>query len=128
MATSCLSVSELVTNVARHAAVISPTVKVELSTDDTELTVSVADAHPFRPKALPAPNGSGGWGLALAKGLVEEAHGRHEVVDDASTGGKAVVLHLPLASGRRLKPGPHHRTTAPPDAAGLAASCPHTTA
>lgn len=96
VATSCLIVSELVTNVARHAAVLSPTAKVELGTDETELTVSVADAHPFRPKALPAPHGSGGWGLALVKGLVEEAGGSHDVVDDKETGGKAVVVHLPL--------------------------------
>ncbi|MBF9071744.1 ATP-binding protein [Streptacidiphilus fuscans] len=95
--TACLIISELVTNVALHAALLSPTATVELSTDEAELTASVADAHPFRPKALPAPHGSGGWGLALVKGLVEEAHGSHEVVDDASTGGKAVVVRLPLA-------------------------------
>ncbi|MFJ6134952.1 ATP-binding protein [Kitasatospora sp. NPDC092286] len=105
MATSCLSVSELVTNAARHAAVISPTVKVELSTDDTELTVSVADAHPFRPKALPAPNGSGGWGLALAKGLVEEAHGGRPGADEATAGAQPVAgfvrcRRFPAAGGR----------------------------
>ncbi|MFG3227625.1 ATP-binding protein [Kitasatospora sp. NPDC048194] len=94
---SCLIVSELVTNVARHAALLSPTATVELGSDGAELTVSVADAHPYRPKALPAPHGTGGWGLALVKGLVEEVHGSHDVVDDASTGGKAVVVRLPLA-------------------------------
>ncbi|WP_033257655.1 MULTISPECIES: ATP-binding protein [Kitasatospora] len=95
---SCLIVSELVTNVVRHAALLSPTATIELSADEGELTVSVADAHPCRPKALPAPHSAGGWGLALVKGLVEEIHGSHDVVDDASTGGKAVVVRLPLAA------------------------------
>ncbi|MFJ8475725.1 ATP-binding protein [Kitasatospora sp. NPDC094011] len=95
--TACLIVTELVTNVARHAAVLSPTAKVELSADAAELTLAVADAHPYRPKALPVPHESGGWGLALVKGLVEEAGGSHDVVGDDSTGGKSIVVHLPLA-------------------------------
>ncbi|WP_329486703.1 ATP-binding protein [Kitasatospora sp. NBC_01246] len=93
---ACLIVTELVTNVARHAAVLSPTAKVELSADTAELTLVVTDAHPYRPKALPAPHGSGGWGLALVKGLVEEAHGSHDVVGDKATGGKSIVVQLPL--------------------------------
>lgn len=98
VATACLIVSELVTNVVRHAALLAPTAKVELSIDGAELTVSVADAHPFRPKALSAPHGAGGWGLALVKSIVEEACGSHDVVGDESTGGKAVIVRLPLVS------------------------------
>jgi anti-sigma regulatory factor (Ser/Thr protein kinase) len=98
VATSCLIVTELVTNVVRHAARLSPTALIALSTDEAELTLSVADSHPFRPKALSAPHGSGGWGLALVKTLVEEARGTHDVVPDELTSGKCIVIRMPLAA------------------------------
>ena len=95
--TVCLIVTELVTNVARHAALLSPTATVSLTADREALTVSVADSHPLKPRALMAPHDLGGRGLHLVKALVEEVHGEHDVVADDATGGKAIIVRLPLA-------------------------------
>ena len=47
-----LIVSELVTNAVKHAAVLSPTIAVELAVGAEWLRVSVEDSHPYRPTAL----------------------------------------------------------------------------
>ncbi|MFG2257351.1 ATP-binding protein [Streptomyces mirabilis] len=45
--TACLIISELVTNVVRHAAVLSPTATVTLAVEEqTRLVLAVADARP----------------------------------------------------------------------------------
>ncbi|MDQ1022642.1 two-component sensor histidine kinase [Streptomyces umbrinus] len=96
--TSCLIITELVTNVVRHAAVVSPTATVTLAVEDEGgLVLAVADAHPFKPKPLLAAHGFGGRGLHLVDALVREADGKAEVVPDAATGGKQIIIHLPLA-------------------------------
>ncbi|MGW1044381.1 ATP-binding protein [Streptomyces sp. NPDC002547] len=96
--TACLIVSELVTNVVRHAAVLSPTAMVTLSVEEgAGLVLTVADAHPLKPKPLPAAHDFGGRGLFLVDALVREVRGRAEVVPDAATGGKRIVIRLPLA-------------------------------
>lgn len=95
--TARLVVSELVTNVVRHAAVLSPTASVSLAIrDGAELVLAIADAHPFRPKPLPTAHMRGGRGLFLVDVLVKECHGRAEIVPDPSTGGKRIVVRLPL--------------------------------
>jgi anti-sigma regulatory factor (Ser/Thr protein kinase) len=95
--TACLIISELVTNVVRHAAVLSPTATVTFTVEDgAELVLAVADAHPFKPKPLPAAHDLGGRGLFLVNALVSEVHGRAEVVPDTATGGKRIVVRLPL--------------------------------
>ncbi|MFJ5817247.1 ATP-binding protein [Streptomyces sp. NPDC093108] len=92
-----LIVSELVTNVVQHAAVLSPTATVTLTFEDgAELVLSVADAHPFKPKPLPAAHDLGGRGLLLVNALVREVHGQVEVVPDAASGGKRIVVRLPM--------------------------------
>src|SRR5438270_5884631 len=58
--TACLIVTELVTNVARHAAVLSPTASVTLTVDQDTLMLAVCDAHPFRPKDLHTEHDLGG--------------------------------------------------------------------
>jgi two-component sensor histidine kinase len=98
--TACLIVTELVTNVVRHAALLSPTATVTLGTDSAALTLAVADRHPLRPRALPTAHDRGGRGLLLVKALVEEVGGDHEVVADPATAGKAIVIRLPLAPVR----------------------------
>ncbi|MFC5800761.1 ATP-binding protein [Streptomyces formicae] len=97
VATACLIVTELVTNVVQHAAVLSPTAAVHLGIDAAALTLVVADAHPFKPKALPTAHDLGGRGLHLVKALVAEFHGSHEVTADETSGGKRIVIRLPLA-------------------------------
>ncbi|WP_367140964.1 MULTISPECIES: ATP-binding protein [Streptomyces] len=95
--TARLIISELVTNVVRHAAVLSPTATVTLAVEDqAALVLAVADAHPFKPKPLPVAHSLGGRGLVLVDGLVRQARGRTEVVPDATSGGKRIVIHLPL--------------------------------
>ncbi len=78
--TACLIVTELVNNVARHAALLSPTATVSLMVDEAALTVSVADPRPLKPRALLAAHDLGGRGLQLVKGLVGEVRSEHEVV------------------------------------------------
>ena len=96
--TVSLIVTELVTNVARHAALLSPNAIVRLEVDDDALTVGVADTHPFRPRALSVAYPDGGRGLLLVRGLVEEVGGAHWVAADDTTGGKEIVVRLPLVA------------------------------
>lgn len=96
--TASLIVTELVANVARHAAVLSPTATVTLAADAEALTLAVADAHPFMPRALLAAHPTGGRGLHVVNALALEAGGSHDVVPDEATGGKQIVIRLPLAS------------------------------
>lgn len=53
--------------------------------------------HPLKPKPLPAAHSVGGRGLFMVSALVREVHGRAEVLSDTGTGGKRIVIHLPLA-------------------------------
>nr|WP_317259615.1 hypothetical protein [Streptomyces sp. NEAU-383] len=79
----------------RHAAVLSPTATVTLPVDDAALVLSVADAHPLKPKPPPAAHSVGGRGLFMVNALVREVHGRAEVLSNTGTGGKRIVIHLP---------------------------------
>ncbi|MER6524528.1 ATP-binding protein [Streptomyces sp. NPDC001508] len=96
--TACLIISELVTNVVRHAAVLSPTAAVSLAVEEqAALVLAVADAHPLKPKPLPTAHDLGGRGLFLVDALVRGVHGRAEVLPETATGGKRIVIRLPLA-------------------------------
>ncbi|REK91101.1 ATP-binding protein [Streptomyces inhibens] len=102
--TACLIISELVTNVVQHAAVLSPTATVSFAVEDgAELMLAVADAHPFKPKPLPAAHDLGGRGLFLVNALVREVRGRGEVVPEPATGGKRIVIRLPLVPAENPK-------------------------
>ncbi|MBB3074550.1 anti-sigma regulatory factor (Ser/Thr protein kinase) [Streptomyces violarus] len=91
-----LIVSELVTNAVKHAAVLSPTVAVEVAVGAEWLRVSVEDNHPYRPTALETDHGrTGGRGLLLVREVTREAGGRCEVEYTAS-GGKVIWAALPL--------------------------------
>ncbi|MGY1439090.1 ATP-binding protein [Streptomyces reniochalinae] len=95
-----LILSELVTNAVRHAALLSPTIAVEVSLGGGRLRVAVEDGHPYRPKALAAePTGehTGGRGLLLVKALTAEAGGVCDV-EQTGAGGKVVWAALPLAA------------------------------
>ncbi|MBJ7004916.1 ATP-binding protein [Streptomyces sp. CRPSP2-6A1] len=95
--TACLIISELVANVVRHAAVLSPTAAVTLAVEEqAALVLAVADAHPLKPKPLPAAHDLGGRGLLLVDALVREVHGRAEVLPETTTGGKRIIIRLPL--------------------------------
>ncbi|MEU6402337.1 ATP-binding protein [Streptomyces sp. NPDC046985] len=91
-----LIVSELVTNAVRHAAVLSPTLAVEIAVGAEWLQVSVEDDHPYRPTALETDHGrTGGRGLLLVREIAREAGGVCEVAHTAS-GGKVIWAALPL--------------------------------
>jgi anti-sigma regulatory factor (Ser/Thr protein kinase) len=93
-----LVVSELVTNVVRHAALLSPEVGVEVSLGTGWVRVGVEDNHPYRPKALqadPDQEHTGGRGLFLVKTTVAEAGGSCDV-ERTSRGGKVIWVALPL--------------------------------
>jgi len=91
-------ISELVTNTAKHAALLCRQAEVTLALEYGCLTVAVHDRHPHRPKALlnPHPDDSGGWGLQLVRDLTAEVGGRTEVPADPDGGGKTVRVELPL--------------------------------
>ncbi|MEV6315467.1 ATP-binding protein [Streptomyces sp. NPDC051776] len=92
-----LIVSELVTNAVRHAALLSPTVTVEVSVGGGWVRVAVEDNHPYRPKALVAEEGqTGGRGLLLVKAITAEAGGVCDVEQTAG-GGKVIWAAVPLA-------------------------------
>ncbi len=91
-----LIVSELVTNVVRHAALLSPMLAVEVAVGAEWVRVSVEDNHPYRPTALEADHGqTGGRGLLLVREITREAGGACEVEHTAS-GGKVIWAALPL--------------------------------
>jgi len=95
---SIVIISELVTNTAKHAAVLCRQAEVTLALSYGRLLLAVHDRHPHRPKALlnPHPDDSGGWGLQLVRDLAAEAGGRTDVPADADGRGKTVRVELPL--------------------------------
>lgn len=108
-----LIVSELVTNVVRHAAPLSPELSVELAVRGGRIRVSVEDDHPCRPRALESDcRRTGGRGLMLVREITREAGGRHHV-ERTARGGKVVWAELPLTP----VPAP-----VPPPGAGPAAA------
>ncbi|MFI8191205.1 ATP-binding protein [Streptomyces sp. NPDC085946] len=97
-----LIVSELVTNAVRHAAVLSPTLGVEVAVGAEWIRVSVEDNHPYRPTALEADHGrTGGRGLLLVREITREAGGACDVEYTAS-GGKVIWVALPLTPAQAL--------------------------
>ncbi|MEU3599016.1 ATP-binding protein [Streptomyces sp. NPDC006798] len=91
-----LIVSELVTNVVKHAVLLSPELAVEVALGRDRVRVSVEDNHPYRPTALEAEWGqTGGRGLLLVREITREAGGRCDVEHTAS-GGKVIWAELPL--------------------------------
>ncbi|OAH12518.1 ATP-binding protein [Streptomyces jeddahensis] len=92
-------VSELVTNVVRHAALLSPMLAVEVAVGSEWVRVSVEDNHPYRPTALEADYGqTGGRGLLLVREITREAGGVCDVEHTAG-GGKVIWAALPLKPG-----------------------------
>lgn len=71
-----LIVSELVTNVVRHAALLSPVFGVEVAVGPEWVRVAVEDEHPYRPSALETDHArTGGRGLLLVREVTREAGG-----------------------------------------------------
>ncbi|WP_171991088.1 ATP-binding protein [Streptomyces sp. JHA26] len=96
-----LIVSELVTNAVRHAAVLSPTLAVEVAVGPEWVRVSVEDDHPYRPTALETDHGrTGGRGLLLVREITREAGGACDVAHTAN-GGKVIWAALPLEHAPR---------------------------
>lgn len=100
-----LIVSELVTNVVCHAALLSPELGVEITLAAGWVRVAVEDGHPYRPKPLELDHGqTGGRGLLLVRETALEAGGTCDVERTAS-GGKIVWALLPLSQGAGAVPG-----------------------
>jgi anti-sigma regulatory factor (Ser/Thr protein kinase) len=95
-----LIVSELATNAVRHAAVLSPTLAVEVAVGPDWVRVAVEDGHPYRPTALETDHGrTGGRGLLLVREIAREAGGFCDMAHTAS-GGKVIWVSLPLTPAR----------------------------
>ncbi|MGW2640607.1 ATP-binding protein [Streptomyces sp. NPDC001348] len=95
-----LIVSELVTNAVKHAALLSPTLAVEVAVGADWVRVSVEDHHPYRPTALEADHGrTGGRGLLLVREVAAEAGGMVDMEHTAG-GGKVIWVALPLKPAR----------------------------
>ncbi|MGJ5831017.1 ATP-binding protein [Streptomyces ossamyceticus] len=95
-------VSELVTNAVKHAAVLSPTLAVEVGVGAEWVRVAVEDNHPYRPTALETDHGRlGGRGLLLVREITREAGGVCDVEHTAS-GGKVIWAALPLKPSHPL--------------------------
>ncbi|WP_354639187.1 ATP-binding protein [Kitasatospora camelliae] len=91
-----LIVSELVGNAVTHAAVLSPQVTTELAIDREAVRISVADGHPYRPKAQQSDLGQlSGRGLLLVKSITLQAGGTCDV-ERTEDGGKVIWASLPL--------------------------------
>jgi anti-sigma regulatory factor (Ser/Thr protein kinase) len=96
-----LIVSELVTNAVKHAALLSPTVGVEVAAGAEWVRIAVEDNHPYRPSALEADHArTGGRGLLLVREITREAGGVCDVEHTAS-GGKVIWAALPLLHAAR---------------------------
>ncbi|MFI1731665.1 ATP-binding protein [Streptomyces acidicola] len=91
-----LIVSELVTNAVKHAALLSPTIAVEVAVGAEWVRIAVEDNHPYRPTALETDHArTGGRGLLLVREIAREAGGGCDVEHTAS-GGKVIWAVLPL--------------------------------
>ncbi|MEN8651323.1 ATP-binding protein [Streptomyces sp. 21So2-11] len=89
-----LAVSELVTNVVRHAASVTDRLRVTVAFEEGRLRLDVADGDPSLPRVGPVDlDAEGGRGLAIVGLLVAEAGGEVSVV--AGRCGKAVRVCLP---------------------------------
>ncbi|KAB8166559.1 ATP-binding protein [Streptomyces sp. 3MP-14] len=93
-----LILTELVTNAVRHAALLTPTIGVEVAVDAHWVWVRVEDGHPYRPHALaasPERQRTGGRGLLLVQATAHESGGSCGVRATAD-GGKVIWAVLPL--------------------------------
>ncbi|WP_347877093.1 ATP-binding protein [Streptomyces albus] len=106
MDTVLLIVTELVANAARHAALLTREIGIEVSAGAGWVGVAVEDGHPYRPAALESGRlDTGGRGLLLVTSLTREAGGAWDVERTAS-GGKTVWVRLPLGGGPGGPGGP----------------------
>ncbi|WP_414496564.1 ATP-binding protein [Streptomyces sp. CRN 30] len=91
-----LIVSELVTNAVKHAALLSPTLAVELAVGAEWVRIAVEDDHPYRPTALETDHArTGGRGLLLVREIAREAGGVCDM-EHTPSGGKVIWAVLPL--------------------------------
>ncbi|MFF8035712.1 ATP-binding protein [Streptomyces sp. NPDC016626] len=114
-----LIVSELVTNVVRHAALLSPTLAVEVAVGAEWIRVAVEDGHPYRPAAPETDHGrTGGRGLLLVREITREAGGACET-ERTANGGKVIRAALPLEprlTRHQVPRQPGFAVTSPPTA------------
>ncbi|MEU9144591.1 ATP-binding protein [Streptomyces sp. NPDC048349] len=91
-----LIVAELVTNCVRHAAHMSPAIKVTYTHGPGVFAFAVQDRHPYQPALYAALTNAPGSGLATVVEMTRELGGTAAVRPDADGGGKAIWITLPL--------------------------------
>jgi signal transduction histidine kinase len=100
--------SELVTNVHRHASQFGDAeVRIDL-TSESLLRIAVHDQSPDQPRELVEPHddGSGGWGLLVVKQFVERCSGTITIPADEDGRGKTIRVEIPLAADAFLVSSP----------------------
>ena len=115
-----LIVSELATNAVKHAALLSPTLAVEVAVGAEWVRVSVEDNHPYRPTALEADHGrTGGRGAPPGhrdrpgggRGVRRRAHGERRQGDLGRPAAQTRAGALRAVTSRPTGPS----VRAPPD-------------
>lgn len=88
--------SELVTNIVRHAAVLSLQLTVFYAAGRDCLAFAVHDRHPYQPPLYGSVSGTGEGALGIVMELVLGLRGAAVVRSDADGKGKSIWITLPL--------------------------------
>jgi anti-sigma regulatory factor (Ser/Thr protein kinase) len=93
-----LAVTELTSNVVRHAAAVTDAVRVVLAVGPVYVRLDVADGSSARPRRLSAvgQDCEYGRGLTLVRALVAEVDGTTDLLLRVPDGGKTLRIELPL--------------------------------
>ena len=109
-ATLFRAVRELLINIAKHAGVTQATVSTARGQGDT-LILTVSDAGKgFDPDAVPAADGSGGFGLLSVRERINLLGGEVSIHSNPDAG-TTVVINVPLLLGSKVdtKPAPRSK-------------------
>ncbi|MFJ7591308.1 ATP-binding protein [Streptomyces sp. NPDC097617] len=91
-----LILSELVTNVIRHAAACSPTLTITYTAGPGAFAFAVHDRHPYQPAPCQALAAAPHSGLAMVATMTVELGGTAPVRPDADGCGESICITLPV--------------------------------